>query len=160
MNTKIKPVYAIFIVALVGSMCTHIILARATAIAHTLTFEETAQISTKEKNKKPKDLLSFSIQPHQKITGVIVLQGEIQGGYFFEGNILLNIVDVDKNIVFKSYLTAQTDWMTTGPVLFGGALDTTKLPKGPAYIELRQDDPSGGESGRPIKYIQIPVVIE
>jgi len=72
---------------------------------------------------------------------------------------LINILDSNKNVLLKSNATAKDDWMTAGPVNFEGNIDFTNLKKGPAYIEIQNDDPSAGEGG-PAKKIQIPIIIE
>lgn len=105
------------------------------------------------------DLVFLSIVPNTKVSGILNLEGEIKGGYFFEGNILVNILDKDKNILKQGYGTAITDWMTIGPVSFTADVDFTGLEKGQAYLEIKQDDPSDGESGKPIKSILVPVII-
>ncbi len=106
------------------------------------------------------NLLSFSILPGSTIPRNLDYIGVIEGGYFFEGNILINILDKDKNLLKAGYANATSDWMTSGPVAFQGALDLSNLPKGFIYIQILQDDPSGGESGLPVKEIFLPVFIE
>jgi phage FluMu protein gp41 len=105
------------------------------------------------------NLLSFSIMPGMEISNQIAFIGNIEGGYFFEANILVNILDKDKNLLKAGYANATSDWMTSGPVAFQGVLDVSNLPKGFAYVQLLQDDPSGGESGLPIKEVFVPIVI-
>lgn len=105
------------------------------------------------------DLVFLSIVPNTKVSGVLNLEGEVKGGYFFEGNILVNILDKDKNILREEHGTATTDWMTVEPVSFTAKIDLSGLEKGTAYLEIKQDDPSGGESGKPIKSILIPIII-
>ena len=105
------------------------------------------------------DLISFSVKPEQKVSGKIKITGEIKGGYFFEGNILVNILDGNENVLNKGHGTATTDWMTESPVSFMADIDFTGLNSGLAYIEIQNDDPSDGEGGR-TKKILIPVIIE
>jgi len=105
------------------------------------------------------DLISFSIEPGQKVSGKMTITGEIKGGYFFEGNILVSILDSNKNVLINGYGTATTDWMTASPVPFTASIDFTGLTQGKAYIEIQNDDPSGGEGG-PAKKILIPVIIK
>ncbi len=104
------------------------------------------------------DLIDFSIKPLDNMKGEIIATGAVSGGYFFEGNILVNILNKDKEILKSSYGTAKTDWMTSGPVGFDTFLNFEYLPKGLGYIELVKDDPSGGEGG-PVKKILIPIII-
>ncbi len=104
------------------------------------------------------NLISFSVKPGQVVSGKMEVTGSISGGYFFEANVLINILDANKNILRKGYGTATTDWMTSDPVSFTASIDFTGLNKGNAYIEIQNDDPSDGEGG-PAKKILIPVII-
>lgn len=106
------------------------------------------------------DLIAFSISPNAKVHGILSYRGIIKGGYFFEANVGINILDPNKKILKASNAVAKTDWMTIGPVRFEGNIDFTGLSTGPAYFEIKQDDPSGGESGNQIKSILIPIIIE
>lgn len=104
------------------------------------------------------DLVAFSISPNTKVHGVVSYRGIIKGGYFFEGNILINILDSNKKAVVKSNAVAKTDWMTVEPVEFEGNIDFSKAPKGVAYVEIHNDNPSG--LAEHDKSILIPVIVE
>ena len=52
----------------------------------------------------------------------------------------------------------KEDWMTINPVTFEGNIDFTGLPKGPAYFEIHNDNPSDIREND--KSILIPIVIE
>ena len=104
------------------------------------------------------DLISFSIAPYTKVHGILSYRGVIKGGYFFEGNILVGVADMNKKIILQSNAVAKTEWMTAGPVSFEGNLDFSKLPKGSAYIQIHNDNASGLSKND--KFILIPVVIE
>lgn len=104
------------------------------------------------------DLIAFSILPGQEVFGKDMIQGRIEGGYFFEGNILINILDINKNLIKAGHANSKSDWMTVEPVLFEGDIDFTGIPSGTYYVEIKEDDPSDGEGG-PAKKILIPVII-
>jgi len=105
------------------------------------------------------DLISFSIWPNTKIhKGIVSYRGVIKGGYFFEANILINILDWNKKVLKASNAVAKSDWMTAGPVDFEGNIDFTGLPKGPAYFEIHNDNASGLPEND--KSILIPIVID
>lgn len=104
------------------------------------------------------DLVSFSITPGQKVSGLLNFSGSVRGAYFFEANIVINILDSDKNLLKASNTMATTDWMTSEPVSFAGSIDLAGLPKGPAYFEIHNDNASGLSEYD--KSIQIPIVIE
>lgn len=104
------------------------------------------------------DLVSFSITPGQKVSKVITFTGSVKNSYFFEGNILIDVLDAAGNNVLKSNAKATTDWMTSGPVSFSGSLDLSSLAPGYAYIEIHNDNASGLAQND--KSILIPVVIQ
>jgi|SRR3989338_11191082 len=104
------------------------------------------------------DLVSFSISPGQKVSGLVPVSGSVKNAYFFEANILLNILDADKNLLRAGHGQAISDWMTAEPVSFEGKLDFTGLPAGPAYVEIHNDNASALPEHD--KSILIPVVIE
>lgn len=103
------------------------------------------------------DLVHFSILPGQKVSGMVSYAGSVKNAYFFEANILINVLDANKNLLKGGYAMATTDWMTVEPVVFSGSIDFTGLPKGPAYIEIHNDNPSGLPEND--KNILIPVII-
>ena len=104
------------------------------------------------------DLLSFSINPGSVVsTGEQKVSGIVQGGYFFEGNILLRVLDSDKKVLSETNGKAITDWMNAGPVSFEGTIDFTFTP-GDYYIEIHNDNASGLPENN--KSILIPIVIK
>ncbi|HTE48928.1 MAG TPA: Gmad2 immunoglobulin-like domain-containing protein [Candidatus Paceibacterota bacterium] len=104
------------------------------------------------------DLVSFSIVPGSKVHGVVSYRGVVKGGYFFEANIVVNILDSNKKLLKASNARAIDDWTTAGPVAFEGNIDFSSLPKGPAYLEIHNDNPSDIRAND--KSILIPIVIE
>jgi hypothetical protein len=103
------------------------------------------------------DLVFLSVLPNAKVSGVLNLTGEVKGGYFFEGNILINILDANKNMLKQGHGTATTEWMTADPVTFSTTVDFTGLPVGPAYLEIHNDNASGLPEND--KNILIPIII-
>ena len=106
------------------------------------------------------DLISFSIASGSKVSGIIKVSGSISGGYFFEGNMPISILDASKKVLKTFPSQATAEWITAGPVPFSANLDFTGLPVGSAFIALTQDDPSGGASGHIPSQVLIPIVIE
>lgn len=104
------------------------------------------------------DLVSFSITPGQEVSDEIIVTGAVKGGYFFEGNILVNILDENKELLRAGNGNAKTDWMTTEPVGFDAVLDFSKLKKGQAFVEIHNDNSSGLPENN--KSILIPVIIK
>jgi Immunoglobulin-like domain of bacterial spore germination len=104
------------------------------------------------------DLVSFSVLPGSKVSGLVAYKGVIKGAYFFEANILVNILDANKNVLKQGNAMATTDWMTAEPVSFEGKLDFTGLTKGPGFIEIHNDNASGLPEND--KSVFVPIVIE
>lgn len=104
------------------------------------------------------DLVSLSFDPNSTMSGVVSFEGSVKGGYFFEGNIQINILSVDKTLLKAGYATSTSDWMTAEPVEFKGEIDLTGLPTGPAYFEIHNDNASGLPEND--KSILIPIILE
>ena len=104
------------------------------------------------------DLVSFSIWPGDKVHGMVSYSGVIKGAYFFEANIVINILDANKKLLKGSYAMATIDWMTSGPVSFEGNIDFSGLPVGAAYLEIHNDNASGLPEYD--KSVLVPIVIE
>lgn len=103
------------------------------------------------------DLLTFSIVPNAKVHGILSYRGSIKGGYFFEGNIRIIILDADKNVLKESNGIAKSEWMIEGPVDFEGNIDFTGMPSTSGYFRIANDNPSGDPEND--KFIDIPIVI-
>lgn len=104
------------------------------------------------------DLISFSILPDSKVNGEVFYLGRIKGGYFFEGKLLINILDSNKKLVKASYAISKGDWETDRAVDFEGTIDFTNLPIGPAYFEIHNDNAS--DLREKDKSILVPISIE
>jgi hypothetical protein len=104
------------------------------------------------------DLVSFSLNPGDTVSGILNLSGSVRNAYFSEGNILVKLLDENQNVLKEGHGTATTEWMTVEPISFTASIDSTGL-KGKGYILIQNDDPSDGEGG-PAKKILIPVVFQ
>jgi hypothetical protein len=105
------------------------------------------------------DLIASSIWPNAEVgPGILSYRGSVKGGYFFEANLLINILDTNKKVLKSSNAVATSDWMTSLPVSFEGNIDFTGLPAGPAYFQIHNDNASGLPAND--KSILIPIVIK
>lgn len=162
MKKKSKSIFYIIIVCLIIILSFVLVSWQKEKQKKNINFEEPQDvpINFPKVMGNAEDFISFSIPSLSKVSGKVSAQGVIKGNYFFEGNIPIFILDAQGQVLLGAYGTATTEWMTGGPVSFNTMLDFTGLPKGPGYIKIKQDDPSGGESGREIKEILIPIMIE
>ncbi len=170
-NSKINTVLIVVLVVLVG----YFVLSKHKANAPTSEMPVSTPREILVTGKADKsDLISFTIARSTEVTrdkvdalgteralvGKMDAVGVIKGGYFFEGNIVVNILDKDKKLLRAGHGEATTDWMTSGPVSFKATIDASGLPGaygGPGYIEIRNDNPSGLPEND--KSILIPVTI-
>jgi len=110
------------------------------------------------------NLVSFSIKPGQKVSGLVHVVGSLKGNYFFEGSLPITILDANKKKTSygPGYAKVTSDWMTSGPVSFSFDIDFTNVPKGKTYIEIKKDDPRDeSEKGdTPPTEIFIPIMIK
>lgn len=104
------------------------------------------------------DYVSSSVKPGDSVSGKVSFSARVQGGYFFEANVGINILDGNKKLLRAGNGMATSEWMTAGPVDFTAVLDFTSLPKGLGFIEIKNDNPSGLPEND--KSILIPVIIE
>ncbi len=105
------------------------------------------------------DLVYMSVFPNALMPkGILSYRGSIKGGYFFEGNIQIGILDKDKKLLKGGYAVAKSEWMTAGPVEFEGNIDFTGLPSGQGYFEIHNDNASGEPEND--KSILIPIILQ
>ena len=157
---NIKFIYAVLIITIVASLTAHSLVQHAQDLGAKLETQDELVVPKSNSDTKnlSADLIEFSIKSGQKISNAVVFTGKITGGYFFEGNILVNILDADKKLLKAGHADATTDWMTTGPVSFKGFIDVSNIKNGPAFVEIHNDNASGESKND--KSILIPVVIE
>jgi len=87
------------------------------------------------------DLVSFSISPGQEMS------------FGIKGQTIIKTMSEP-----HGFATATTDWMTGDPVSFETTIDFSNFSKGPAYIEIHNDNASGLPEYN--KSILIPIIIE
>jgi len=148
-----KLLLTVIIVALLGGAV--FLLNRKTPQIEPISI--TPNITQPEALGNKDDLIFFLIASGSNVSGKIDANGILKGGYFFEGNLPISILDANKNVLRITNGTATADWMTIEPVPFKTNLDFTNLPPGPAYIQIHNDNPSGLPEND--KFILIPVVI-
>src|SRR5258706_16150493 len=98
MKKPTEILFAIVVIALIGVV---VFFSHKNALAPTVpatdnslpTYTKLGILGNKD------DLISFSIWPNSKVHGVLSYRGVIKGGYFFEANILINILDANKNVL-------------------------------------------------------------
>ena len=127
-------------------------------------FKPKVEVPVNNQNQNPvmsgntDDLTSFSITPGQKVSGTMTATGVMKSNYFFEANMPVLILDANKNVLKTGFATSTSDWMTSGPITFTTTLNFSGLSSGPAYIDIRNDNPSGDPANE--RNIYIPIVIQ
>jgi hypothetical protein len=154
-KSKIVTIIILVVVLLVGGFFLY--LGNHKISINQITTNEPKELNPEVLGNKD-DLVSFSLKPNDYVNMETEITGTVKGGYFFEGNILVNILDANKKLLRSGHATAMGEWMTAEPVKFQGDIDFIGLSKGPAYIEIHNDN----ASGLPVndKSILIPVIIK
>lgn len=83
-----------------------------------------------------------SPQEGSVVNSPLVVKGEAPGSWFFEGNIVVEIQDNNRQVITTHPGTAQSDWMTDNLVPFASLVEfETQAETG--YLIIRNDNPSG-----------------
>jgi len=66
--------------------------------------------------------------PGATLVSPAVVRGQARGGWFFEGEITLQLLDGERNVLARGFATAQANWMTNDFVPFEGTLTFESRP--------------------------------
>lgn len=80
--------------------------------------------------------------PGNTVKNNFTITGQAKGTWFFEGSFPIEIYDRDDNLILQSYVTAQSDWMTSDWVPFEANVSISTEAKN-GYIIFKKDNPSG-----------------
>lgn len=157
-NTRILIVVCIIglIVALIGAISSSTDLkpvpyepvqATATTSTATSSIATTTVVSTSS-IPAPVDVASqvemVSPLPNSEVKSPIQVAGRAKGGWFFEANAGLAVLDANKTPITIGNVTATTDWMTEDYVSFTGKITYPAAYKGKnGFIQLSNANPSG-----------------
>jgi len=97
--------------------------------------------------------------PGAAVRSPLVVSGRARGGWFFEGEVWLRLLDRDRNVLARGFASARAEWMTPGFVAFEGALEYPRR-SGPrrGILVVRRNNPSDDRSLD--QALEIPVVLE
>lgn len=98
-----------------------------------------------------------SPRPHEILESPIILEGEAQGAWYFEGSFPVTLLDMEGNLIAAGFVQSQGEWMTEDFVAFEGSLAYAADVETKAILVMREDDPSG--EGMNDQFIEIPVVL-
>lgn len=98
------------------------------------------------------------------VTSTLLLEGQAIGPWFFEATMPVLLADWDGQIIAQSYVTAQTDWMTTDKVPFSGTLSFTNpypTSTNPTFANATLIFQKSNPSGLPANddALEIPVLL-
>ena len=102
-----------------------------------------------------KEIKITSPKVDQLVTSPLVLTGEAIGQWYFEAVFGVSIVDQDNNELGRSFLEAQSDWMTPNFVPFKGEIKFTPGNAKSGKVIFANDNPSGEPSLQ--KTFEVPV---
>ncbi len=84
-----------------------------------------------------------SVQPNQKITSPVTLNGKARGYWYFEASFPVELLDGNGNRLAQGIATAKEDWMTEDFVQFEATLNFVKPETTKGTLVLHKDNPSG-----------------
>ncbi len=98
-----------------------------------------------------------SPKPGSEIKSPLTVIGRLKGGWFFEANAGLALLDQNKQPITVTNIMATTDWMTADWVSFKGTVGFPVEYKGKSgYLQISNDNPSGMPENE--KKILVPVL--
>jgi hypothetical protein len=121
-------------------------------------------ISTVAQNNLPtplSEVIQFNtIIENNRVNPKQVITGTVPGTWFFEGSFPVFLKKPSGEIFATIIAKTDEDWMVTKNVSFSVTLPDEFSYSGIGTITFTQDDPSDGESGRPIQQKTVPVIFE
>lgn len=92
------------------------------------------------------------------VANPVEVRGTAPGFWFFEASLPVSIEDSSGTVLVAVPFSAEGEWMTEGDVPFSGSISVPGSYKGPAFLVIARDNPSGlPENDASIK---IPITIE
>ncbi len=87
-------------------------------------------------------------RPNQVITSPLLIEGEVRGNWFFEGDFPVILTNWDGLIIAEGFVTTKEEWMTEDFITFEGILEFEKPEiingfSNRGTLILRKDNPSG-----------------
>lgn len=90
------------------------------------------------------DLIQLTTpRSNQTISSPLLIEGEVRGSWFFEGDFPIKLLDEYGNLIATAVAQAQGDWMTGDFVLFKATLEFALSTSTRATLILEKDNPSG-----------------
>ncbi|MDD2907698.1 MAG: PQQ-dependent sugar dehydrogenase [Candidatus Gracilibacteria bacterium] len=87
----------------------------------------------------------------------ILINGEASGTWYFEAVFGIELVDENNNMLYQSYTTADSDWMTTDYVPFHSLFKYEDPKTDYGYIIFKKDNPSGLKENDLEKKVKIKI---
>ena len=97
----------------------------------------------------------FSPLDGEEVASPIKISGRARGFWFFEASFPVKLFNYNGELISTSYVTAQSDWMTTDFVDFSGEIVFPSTTTGNAFLVLENDNPSGDPENSIQRYVQV-----
>ncbi len=106
-------------------------------------FEAAKENSEKSEKEMEEFIKVTNPSPNQVISSPLTITGEARGGWFFEADFPVKLLDGKGDEIAVHYATAESDWMTEDFVPFKATIEFKKPDTEIGYLVLEKDNPSG-----------------
>ena len=101
------------------------------------------------------EIVVISPESDDKAISPLVVRGRARGSWYFEASAPIAIYDTQGNVLGRSFVMAQGEWMTSDFVNFEGKIEFEDVGVERGFLVFMNDNPSG-EASR-AKYVALPV---
>ncbi|WP_109098043.1 hypothetical protein [Aquimarina sp. AU58] len=123
--------------------------------------EDKENTTLTEEEPKPTKYPTLNIKPNDQINSPIEIKVNSEGVWFAsEGELgWIQLIDDKGNELAKGILSADGDWMKSGPVMFSATLtfDSKNIETGKLIVHNNPGEGDGDEAGESIHF-EIPVI--
>ena len=91
----------------------------------------------------PTEIEVFTPLSGETISSPLIVEGQAIGNWFFEASFPVELIDDQGKILGRSYVQAQSDWMTENFVSFKGEINYEAVATTTGKLILKNDNPSG-----------------
>lgn len=118
----------------------------------------TTRPTTTIDNPYPTEIQIDDMVPGSSVRSPLLVHGRARGSWYFEATFPVLITQVDGTVITATFARATADWMTDNFVPYTVSVAFTVATPTPAFVVLKNDNPSGDPAKQ--KIVRIPVTLQ